>query len=150
MQPFSRRAAHRHRRPRQHCEGMRALFTGQALATLSGHTNRVMAAEFSPDGRHNVTASDDASVRVWSVSTGQLLPTLSAHSDAVEGASFSQDGQHIVTASKDKAARVWNIITGQLPEKTPSGGSCHYRKLPGGTWRAGRAGFSIILHSKMK
>lgn len=40
---------------------------GALLATLPGHTDRVAALEFSPDGRWLVTASWDRSARRWSL-----------------------------------------------------------------------------------
>ena len=42
--------------------------TGRLLAVLSGHHARLRSAMFSPDGRRIITASDDASARIWDVS----------------------------------------------------------------------------------
>ena len=74
---------------------------------LSGHTGSVWSANYSPDGKHIVTASDDQTVRVWRAD-GQGEPlVLSGHTDRVWSASYSPDGKHIVTASADKTVRVW-------------------------------------------
>jgi hypothetical protein len=41
--------------------------TGATLATLGGHTGRVKASLFSPDGQFLVTISEDGWLRLWSV-----------------------------------------------------------------------------------
>jgi WD40 repeat protein len=81
--------------------------TGAALATLSGHTDRVYSAAFSPDGSRVVTASADHTARVWDATTGAALATLAGHAGQVVDAAFSADGSRVVTASLDRSARVW-------------------------------------------
>ncbi|HYO52448.1 hypothetical protein [Archangium sp.] len=39
--------------------------SGQLLATLKGHEDRVRSAGFSPDGSRVVTASDGKTARLW-------------------------------------------------------------------------------------
>jgi TPR repeat protein len=80
---------------------------------LSGHTQLVLSAEFSPDGRRVVTASDDGTARIWDVATGRELIRLDGHTAQVEGAVFSPDGRRIVTGSYDYTARVWDAMTGR-------------------------------------
>ena len=46
---------------------------------LAGHTGLVNSAAFSPDGSRIVTASWDATARVWDATTGATLTTLSGH-----------------------------------------------------------------------
>jgi WD40 repeat protein len=72
---------------------------------LTGHRGQINSAGFSPDGSRIVTAAEDGTARVWSLSK---YVTLEGHQGAVNSAAFSPDGMHIVTASSDKTARVWS------------------------------------------
>jgi WD40 repeat protein len=92
----------------------KALANPVQTATLTGHTDPVWAASFSPDGTRVVTASFDDTARIWNATTGQLIATLTGHTDALWAASFSPDSTRVVTASEDKTARIWNAVSGQL------------------------------------
>ena len=87
--------------------------TGKPLHTLTGHRSLVTDAEFSPDGRTLVTASDDHTLRTWNVATGRLLHVLRGHFFPVSTARYSPDGRWIVSASQFNAG-LWNARTGAL------------------------------------
>ncbi|MBL9134773.1 MAG: serine/threonine protein kinase [Verrucomicrobiales bacterium] len=80
--------------------------------TFRGHAARVWSANFSSDGQHVVTASDDGTAKVWEVATGHAVRTLPGHEDWVRSAAFSPDGRRIVTGSKDCIARIWDATSG--------------------------------------
>ena len=88
-------------------------WTRATFTTLSGHTDVVSSAAFSPDGGRIVTASADRTARVWDAATGREITTLSGHTDVVSSAAFSSDGGRIKTASGDRTARVWDAATGR-------------------------------------
>jgi WD40 repeat protein len=87
--------------------------TGRLLHRLTGHRSLVTDAEFSPDGRLLVTASDDHDGRVWDVGSGRLLHVLRGHFFPVRSASFSARGRWIVTASQFSGG-LWDADSGQL------------------------------------
>jgi WD40 repeat protein len=80
---------------------------------LAGHTGAVRAAQFSPDGKRVVTASVDASARIFDAVTGRSLLTLTGHAADVNGAAFSPDGSRVVTASTDQRGRIFDAASGQ-------------------------------------
>jgi len=84
-----------------------------ALAVFRGHTNQVISADFSPDGKRIVTASRDKTARIWDVQTAQQLVVLLGHTGAVLSAEFSPDGKRIATASEDNTAIIWDATNGK-------------------------------------
>ena len=81
--------------------------TGAALATLSGHTDRVLRAIFAFDDSRIITASADNTARLWDAVTGTALTTFWGHTNQVVSAALGPDRDRIVTASVDATARVW-------------------------------------------
>jgi hypothetical protein len=83
------------------------------LAQLYSHDANVNYAEFSPDGKWVLSASDDHTARIWDTISGGPRTPLLQHTGAVYHATFSPDGRWVVTASADQTARVWDAVTGQ-------------------------------------
>ncbi|MFB8798323.1 MAG: PDZ domain-containing protein [Microcoleus sp.] len=82
---------------------------GRLLKTLTGHNDLVWDVSFSPNGKILASASQDKTVKLWSLDDGKELKTLNGHSDHVFAVSFSPDGQMLASAGKDGIVRVWRI-----------------------------------------
>jgi WD40 repeat protein len=87
--------------------------TGKPVAYLRGHTNEILFANFSPDGRWAITTSQDQTARIWDAATGAERAALRGHHREVNMAAFSPDGRRVVTTSNDQTARIWKADTGE-------------------------------------
>jgi WD40 repeat protein len=98
--------------------------SGETVAVLQGHTEHVLSAAFSPDGKWVVTSSNDKTARVWEAATGRSVAVLSGHEIQVVDAVFSPDGKVIATSGGDRTVRIWDAASGKavLVLGTASGG----------------------------
>lgn len=79
---------------------------------LKGHTEAIWDVDFSPDGAHVVTASEDGTARIWDAADGRLERVLRGHGEGLKRARYSADGKLVVTAGADGTARVWRVADG--------------------------------------
>ena len=79
---------------------------------LERHHGPVASVAITPDGRQVLSASDNASVRVWDITTGRKIRVLKGHRDRVWGLVVSPDGRTVATGSLDTDIRIWNVENG--------------------------------------
>jgi WD40 repeat protein/serine/threonine protein kinase len=95
--------------------------TGKELLAFQAHASLITAVSFNPDGSRLVTASADATAKVWDTSgvgapggTAKLVFTLRGHDGALYAAAFAPAGRPLVaTGGADGTAKLWDAKTGK-------------------------------------
>lgn len=93
----------------------------RASTTLEGHTEAILATNFSPDGKNLATGSGDNNVRIWDIYTETPHHTLEGHTDWVFFVSFSPDCKRLASGGKDKKVIIWDAIKGEMISKPLAG-----------------------------
>jgi WD40 repeat protein len=91
------------------------------LRTLEPHVFRVLALDFSPDGKLLATGGGEPAgsgeLKLWDLESGNLLLDLpELHSDTVFGLKFRPDGTALASAAADKFVKVVAVPSGELKE----------------------------------
>jgi len=93
------------------------LINGAVVQTLVGHTARVRAIAYSPDGQLVASGGDDATIRLWNAVTGKNHGSvLRGHQGAVLAVAFASDGHSVISAGGDGTIRVWKLEPVTLPD----------------------------------
>lgn len=80
------------------------------LCSYHGHSQRVNALGWSPDGKYLATGSNDQTVQVWDAFTRRLLLTYQGHSGQVNVVRWSPTGTRIASGSTDKTVQIWDAL----------------------------------------
>jgi len=75
---------------------------------LPGHSGPIFSLAFSPDSNFLLSASEDSTIRLWSMETRTNLVCYKAHTCAVWDVDFSPLGYYFASASHDRTARLWS------------------------------------------
>lgn len=98
-------------------------FTGKRKIKLTGHTKRITAIAYSPDGNTIATASWDTTVRLWDSANGKHKTTLKhtqginallpweRYNNAVNVIVYSPDGNTIATGTRKGKVCLWDTRT---------------------------------------
>ncbi|MEJ2702558.1 MAG: protein kinase [Sedimentisphaerales bacterium] len=79
-------------------------------AILTGHSEKVNAVAFSPDGTTLASGSDDTTIILWDSRTEHKITTLAGHTSDVHCLAFSPDGRTLASGGNDGTVRLWNLL----------------------------------------
>ncbi|XRB01111.1 WD domain, G-beta repeat [Pycnococcus provasolii] len=87
------------------------IVSDNAAVTLVGHTDGVLSARYSTDGKHVVSTSMDKTVRIWNVETRKTEKKYEGHKQWVLDATLSPDGEDCVSLGDGEGLRQWSVGT---------------------------------------
>lgn len=82
-------------------------------SVLTGHTDRVNAVDFSPNGRLLASAGSDGTIRLWNTARAAgptlLGDPLRGPKGAIRALAFSPQGRLLASTGDDGIVRLWNV-----------------------------------------
>jgi WD40 repeat protein len=88
----------------------------QLLLTLSGHTSRMLALAWSPDGTKLISGSGtpDNTARIWNALTGGQQFMFGNFGIDISAVGWTPDGNRVFAIPSERNGKVWNPTTGQF------------------------------------
>src|SRR3954471_17945475 len=92
--------------------------TGALKQTIPGFVDRVVALNYSPDGKYLATGggapTEDSEVKIFDPAGKPVIDLKAPHSDTVLGVCFSPDSTKLATCGADKFVKVWEVPSGKF------------------------------------
>jgi centriolar protein POC1 len=69
----------------------------------------VRSINWTKDGAHLLTSSDDKSLKLWDFAKKHAITSLMGHNNWVRASTFSPDERIIASGSDDKSVKLWDV-----------------------------------------
>jgi len=89
--------------------------------SLAGHRAPVNRVLFHPIYSLMISASEDATLKVWDFETGDYERTLKGHTDSVQDMAFDEKGNVLVSCAADMSIKLWDFTNSYECTKTLMG-----------------------------
>lgn len=83
---------------------------GYPRRVLKGHSHFINDLQLSQDSRYVLSASWDATLRLWDIKKGVTLRRFVSHTRDVLSVAFSPDNRQIASGGRDKSLKIWNTV----------------------------------------
>jgi ribosome assembly protein 4 len=97
----------------------------RCMSDLPGHSEAVLAVQFSPCGTMLASGSGDTTVRIWDLFTNTPQFTCKGHKNWVLSISWAPNAKMLASAGMDNEVRVWDPKSGR-PQTQPLRGHTGY------------------------
>ncbi|KAK9830274.1 hypothetical protein WJX72_010750 [[Myrmecia] bisecta] len=100
-----------------------SLTSDKCVHDFTLHSKEIYTIKWSPSGPNTanpnqrlllVSASFDASIRLWDVESGTCVNTLTNHTQPVYSVAFSPNGEYLASGSFDRDLHIWSVKDGTL------------------------------------
>ncbi len=88
--------------------------SGAPIDVLTGHTGPIHDVQFSPDGGHLASVSEDGTLRIWDTTSRQPVAVKCGHVREITDLEFSPDSSMIATAGR-LCAKLWRPKSSASP-----------------------------------
>lgn len=90
------------------------LETGTCKQVIKGHTDWILAVDYSSNGNLVATGCRDSSVKIWDVLSGECIQTNDYHTERVNTVTFNKASTLLASAGDDKTILLYDLESRQL------------------------------------
>ena len=78
---------------------------------FKGHESGINSVNYNLSGKKFITASDDGTMKEYSIETGECLQTFRGHKAPVMKSIYSPDGEKVISVSWDEFIMEWSLVS---------------------------------------
>ena len=88
------------------------------IFSYKGHTGKVNALLFSPDGKWLSSSGDDGYIKLWELSSGKLMQDFSSHTGPITSLEYHPNELLLASGSQDRTTKFWDLEQFRLVDES--------------------------------